>query len=48
MNAIQKFGFEQFKEEFKTKTSWLKELILGRDAFVILPTGPGNLLSLTT
>ena len=42
-NTIQKFGFEQFKEE---KRLALKKLILGRDAFVILPTCSGKSLTL--
>lgn len=39
--ALAKFELGEFKE-FEKHSKALKELILGRNAFVILPTGPEN------
>ena len=39
--ALSKFELGEFKEK---QSKALKELILGRYAFVILPTGPGKSL----
>lgn len=39
--ALAKFELGEFKE-FEKQSKALKELILGRNAFVILPTGPEN------
>ncbi|KAL9959207.1 hypothetical protein ACROYT_G036304 [Oculina patagonica] len=40
-NALQKFGFDNFKEK---QILAMKELMLGRDVFVNLPTGSGKSL----
>ena len=39
--ALQKFRLDHFKEK---QSLAIKELILGRDAFAILPTGSGKSL----
>ena len=41
LKMLQKFGLDHFKEK---QSLAMKELTLGRDAFVILPTGSGKSL----